>query len=146
MPKYCIINPKGKEVSVHLTIDNAGQSGGDFWLWEFNGTDYKPIEKHNVSTIPQTGLLKFTIKKNASELHGKILTWKIQSCARNSASKDLKIRIQFLQGTEKCKTTTSIRYRKEYPSCRSGQSLQNNGEITFAGIESQETSRLWVDM
>jgi len=146
MANYCLVDTQNEKVSIFLHVDNGGQSGGKFWLWKHDGNNYQPIEKHQASSDPATGLLEIELNSKPEDMEGTILTWLIQSCSRINGNEDLKIKIRFYQDQTKCKTTSSVNYRKDYPNCGTGNALQNSGEVTFTLINKPTTTRLWANM
>ena len=94
MANFCIVNGNGSKVTVEVTVDNGGQTGGKFWLWQLQGGKYVAIEKFQVSTNAATGLLSFTFTTHANSMEGMAMSWTINSCCRIPQTERLTIKIQ----------------------------------------------------
>lgn len=146
MANICIVNGSGGELSLKLMVNNGGQTAGKFWLWKHNGTTYEPVEKLKGATDEATGEVTIDIGTESIQFEGLFMTWLLQTCARIPSANKLTIKIHFLQDNVKLKTTSDIRYTKEYPKCSDGEALQNSGEVQFTIIEEPITTRLWESM
>ena len=146
MPNVCLVDAQKGNVSLKLNVDNGGQSAGKFWVWKHDGSNYNPIKKLSGQTDPNTGEVTVQTGLSPQDIENTVMTWKLLSCAKIPSADNLVIKISFYQDTVKLKTTSDIRYARDYPQCSTGQALENKGQVTFTLFDLPETSRLWSSM
>lgn len=146
MTNYCIVNEDLGGLTIKLSSDNGGQSGGKFWLWKWTGDKYTPIEKKHASTEFGTGQVEIKLSTKVDEMEGCVLTWVIDTCSSIPHAENVVVKLKFYQDDKKCKATYEPRYSGTYPQCNSGKSGRNRGEIGITIISQPKTERLWTDM
>lgn len=147
MANFCIVDGNAEQVTVRGTANNGLRTGVTFWLWEKQGDNYEPIigDQHNGAT-GDPGVWTFNLNTPVSNLEGKVLTWRAQSCLFIPETERASLKIEFFQGNVKCKTTKEFYPSRDYPQCSTGKVQPQEGEVMFTLFHNQPIEKLWERM
>ncbi len=145
MPNYCLINSNQEAVRCVFTVSNGLRSGAQCWLWKVEDDQADVIEKNEGST-GDDGVWSFLLNTGPDQFEGLVITWIIQCCSFIEAIEKASVKLEFFQGTQKCITTSNIRYNNKYPTCAEGKARRHKGQVAFTLISQSQIDNLWAEM
>jgi hypothetical protein len=117
--RYCIINPRGGQITVQLQANNALRSPAKFALYPAGSNT--PTEIWNL--IPgDLGSSTYPIKAASDTLQGYALAWRIDCCSMDSAINHGMVSISILQDGAPCPLTKPTQWvLTNVPNCEANE-------------------------
>lgn len=136
MPKrFCFIDSKGKNVEVHLTVNNGLISGGDFIIVEDPDGAKKTIDNWKMKTGDTGESIFEIIKETPAKLINTDMIWELLTCCAIPASDSGNLKMEIFQGAKLCELSVPIdKDLVALPQCKDGTAQTFKGKLRFVSI------------
>lgn len=143
MNNSCLFNVNGGSITVRISANNGIRTSSLFYLGKPNeNNDYDIIEKHKSKT-GDSGDTSFSLSQSPSNIQNFALAWSLNACTIIPAVENGKVKIEFWQDGNKCKTTTETTYYGNYPQCSDGKHRAIKKQIIFVQLPQIQKTQLW---